>query len=458
MRTFMGGILRPHYFIAFIIALAILTVASVTLADIISGNVSTNSSSHVTYTNLTLNTPSSVSSGDLLLANVVINGGSPANVTHPTGWTQSLRTDNDTNVSMISYYKIAGGSEPSSYTWTIDTATRAEGGITQYSGVDTSNPIDASAGNTGHGKVATTSSITTSAANEEVIALFGMDAGTSTDGYFSAPTGMTEKYDVTFPTVGPSTAADDVTQVSAGASGSNSSTISGNKNRNWVSQAIALNKQSTAPSVNGTITTQAVNGYQTSTSFSHTVNVGNNQTLIVAAGAEDGGEDTAATYDGIAMTAGTAHGLGSEAYYDYWYLINPPTGTHDVAITFPSSSARQYAAITLSNTDQATPFDADAHVGGFGVANPSASVTTTKANDLILYYLLHDISNFAFTPADSELWYLDNESFNNSASLGASHLEPTATTTSVGGTGAQGFCSGCHGPWDLIAIPVRPAN
>jgi hypothetical protein len=66
---------------------------------------------------------------------------------------------------------------------------------------------------------------------------------TTTTGYFSTPTGMTEKYDVAHIPLGPSTAADDVTQVNAGASGSNSSTIAGNKNRNWVSQTIALRMQ-----------------------------------------------------------------------------------------------------------------------------------------------------------------------------------------------------------------------
>jgi hypothetical protein len=104
--------------------------------------------------------PASVAAGNLLLANIAINGGSPANVTAPSGWTQVLRNDNDTNVSLISYYKVAGASEPSNYTWTIDTQTRAEGGITQYSGVDTSNPIDVAMGNLGRGKVATTSLIT----------------------------------------------------------------------------------------------------------------------------------------------------------------------------------------------------------------------------------------------------------------------------------------------------------
>jgi hypothetical protein len=226
-----------------VVASAVL-LGSVALANIISGNVSTSSSAHATYTLLTINVPASVVSGDLLLANIDVNGGTPANVTPPTGWTQILRTDNDTDISMISYWKIASASEPTNYTWTINSQTRAEGGITQYSGINPTNPIEISAGNFGFGKIATTSSVTTSSANEEVVALYGFDAGDNTAGYFSTPTGMTEKYDVTHIPFGPSTAADDAVQVTVGTSGSNSSTIAGNKNRNWVSQIITLKMQS----------------------------------------------------------------------------------------------------------------------------------------------------------------------------------------------------------------------
>jgi hypothetical protein len=71
----------------------------------------------------------------------------------------------------VALAEIAGSSEPSHYTWSIDSQTRAEGGITRYSGVDTSNPVDASAGNFGRGTTATTSAVTTGSNSEEVIAL-----------------------------------------------------------------------------------------------------------------------------------------------------------------------------------------------------------------------------------------------------------------------------------------------
>src|SRR5262249_26338176 len=151
-----------------------------------------------------------VSAGDVMIASMTVKGGSAAVlVTVPTGWTQIARADNDTNVSLISYWKMASPSEPTSYTWTIQDQTRAEGGITAYSGVDPSSPIDVSSTNTGRSKVAVASAVTTSSPNEEIIALFATEVGTtSTSGYFSAPTttSMTQKYNVSNAALGPSIA------------------------------------------------------------------------------------------------------------------------------------------------------------------------------------------------------------------------------------------------------------
>ena len=451
-----GALARKRNYLSLIFAAFGLLTASVALADIVSGEFSTAASTNVTITQLQINKPANVAQNDVLIANVVVNGGDAAAITAPSGWTLIKRNDNDSNTAMASYYKVAGSSEPSSYTWDVDSQTRAEGGITRYSGVDSSNPVDTSAGNFGRGTVATTSPITTAASNEEVIALYGFDAGNSGN-YFSAPTGMTEKYDVSNNPLGPSTAGDDVLQTSAGSTGSKSSTISGGKARNWVSQIIALNKPpAAAPSVNGTITTQTVDGVATtSVTFSHAVASGSNQVLIVTMGSNNT-VDSSATYDGITMTQGAAHGVGSEEAYDYWYLVNPPQGTHDVVVTFPNNTNyRQYAAITFQNVDQTTPFDSDTHVGGNG-GNPSASVTTAESNESILYFLDYDdrSTNLVYTPNHSSIYWVNNDSTGSTfGNQGAVHTQTSAGTVSVGGSRGGG-----GGPWDLVAVPIRPAN
>jgi hypothetical protein len=234
--------------------LVLFLVVPVVFADIISGVPSTGHSTDVTITQLTLAKPT-VATGDLMLANVSVNGGSAATITAPAGWTQILRTDNDTNLSLVSYYKIADASEPGSYTWSIDHQTTAEGAITPYRGIDATNPIDTSAGNTSFGTVATTTSVTTSSANDEVVTLFAADIGKSNNAgaYFTTPAGLTEKYDITNTPFGPSTSQDEAIQAAAGSTGSQSSTISGGKSRNWATQTIALHMKPVTTLANGLV-------------------------------------------------------------------------------------------------------------------------------------------------------------------------------------------------------------
>src|SRR5262249_18353806 len=155
------------------------------------------------------------------------NGGSAINITAPTGWTLLARTDNDVDVSLITYWKVAGASEPSNYTWAINTQTRAVGGITPYSGINGSSPIDSFSENIGFSNRATAAAATAAFSNEEVVSVFATDVTKS----FSTPAGMTEKYELSNGSLGPTVASDEVIQAAPGTVGSKSSTISGNKSR-----------------------------------------------------------------------------------------------------------------------------------------------------------------------------------------------------------------------------------
>jgi hypothetical protein len=454
MRNYFLGALRVHSFGFLVLVLGALCVASVVMADIISGIPTTAISAHVTITQLTINKPT-VSVGDTMIASIAVNDGTIVNVTAPSGWTQIARTDNDINVALISYWKVAGASEPSTYTWSIDEQTKAVGGITPYSGVDAVNPIDTAAGSSGFGTLATTSAVTTTAANEEIIAFFATDVNKS----FSTPTGMTQKYNLAHTSAGPSMAADDVIQAVAGSAGSKSSTITGNKQRNWVAQQIALRKVPEVPVVNGSASAGAINDIPplvTNITFPHTVNPGNNQILIVTMGAEGSGEDTSATYYGIPMTKGNPHGAGDSEYYDYWYLLNPPTGTHDVVVNFPSAAGRHYGAVTISNVDQTTPFDTVVHVSGGDFSSASnvratTDVTTTGANELILYFVDFGGDNNTYVPDDPQIY----SAVGGYANTGAVRAQPSAGVATVGGTISRSYGGSV---WEIIAVPIRPAN
>jgi hypothetical protein len=252
------------------VVVMILGVGAGVFASIASGTATTASSTQVTITQVALAKPASVASGDVMIASIAINGVNEV-TTVPPGWIQIPGTENNVSVRLISYWKIAGSSEPGSYVWTIHGKTSAQGAILPFTGMDTTNPIDTAAGNRGFGTVAKTASLTTSVASTELIAIFVTDEGKKANAntYFSTPSGMTEKYDTSNVSSGPSIAADTVVQPAAGNTGSKSSAInSGKKARNWATQIIALRPAPLASSIcsGGTISTHGGNTIHTFTS------------------------------------------------------------------------------------------------------------------------------------------------------------------------------------------------
>jgi hypothetical protein len=318
--------------VSLIIGIGTLSVAAIAVAAIVSGNSTTGASSHVTYTQLTLPVPT-VSAGDVMIASVAVKGATAAvMVTVPSGWTQIARADNDTNVSLISYWKVASASEPASYAWTIQDQTRAEGGITGYSGVDTSNPIDTSSTNTGRGKIATTTATTTGTPNEEVIALFATDVGTtSSNGYFSAPTttSMTQKYNASNAAQGPSVAAFDKLQSATGTTGTISSGTGDNKTRDWAAQEIVLRQPTPGIAFDNSVASAVVSASTQTTSFTTS---GSN--ICVVAQVNSDHNDVSATYDGVAMTKiANLGGLPGTGQSTVFVLAGATAGTHDIVVT-----------------------------------------------------------------------------------------------------------------------------
>lgn len=99
---------------------------------------STTASSQSTST-LTINKPAGgVTTGHLLTAGIVSDA---TDHVAPSGWVK-FGTGENTNYTASLYYKIAGGSEPASYSWTVGSVGPSAGFITAWSNVDLANPID----------------------------------------------------------------------------------------------------------------------------------------------------------------------------------------------------------------------------------------------------------------------------------------------------------------------------
>jgi len=168
----------------------------------------------------TVGKPSGVVSGDLLLATLEIDE-DPATVSGPAGWTKLLDTVGAPGTGSAFHtqvwWKLAGSSEPASYSWTISGGPWVDIGLLAYSNVNQASPIDVSSGrNAGTTGTPVTDAVTASGANEMVVALFvNFDSGSWTAG-----SGMTRRYNFD------SNEAQDALQAAAGTTGTRTATHS----------------------------------------------------------------------------------------------------------------------------------------------------------------------------------------------------------------------------------------
>lgn len=145
----------------------------------------------------------------------------------PAGWAL-VRDDSVADlVRQAVYVKVAGPSEPSTYTWTLPEWRRVAGGITTYSGVDTTQPVDAHAASTypGNGTALTAPSVTTTVDGTMLVHLAAINA----EGSLTPPPAMTERWEARSPNTAKTTSdglasSSDATQSTAGATGPHTAT------------------------------------------------------------------------------------------------------------------------------------------------------------------------------------------------------------------------------------------
>ena len=93
---------------------------------------------------LTINKPTGVVEDDVMVAFLSHESGADPTWTGPSGWTKlgTTRTQGESNHNSTTWWKAAGGSEPSSYDWLVTTANQWSGCILAYRNRNTSAPID----------------------------------------------------------------------------------------------------------------------------------------------------------------------------------------------------------------------------------------------------------------------------------------------------------------------------
>jgi hypothetical protein len=187
----------------------------------------------------TINKPAGVAEGDFLLGIFYsFSGDTGGTVSPPPGWTaigtmqQQLDSEDGVYTNGIAAWKVAGPSEPSSYTYSIGGGSEYPvGSIIAYSGVDAADPVEAFQYTKGDGASVDIPSLDSSVSNSLLLVM-----GTNFVATCPTPSGMTQRlsYDV-----GIRKAWDEVLSV-AGASGSKSTPLSGT-NPSYMYLAAILN-------------------------------------------------------------------------------------------------------------------------------------------------------------------------------------------------------------------------
>lgn len=183
--------------------------------------------------------------GSVMVAQIAYRRSSALTVTPPSGWVQvgsTLTTANNPELRQLVYVRVAGTSEPSTYTWSFGSSTRAVGMIASFAGVDTMNPIDVVAGAAGNGDPVVAPAVTTTAPNDMLVVFMSLGVGSGT---IATPAGMLTDGKLSR-TIGSSSGLGArgayQTIVSAGTTGTRSGDAS--SAGNWAAHSIALRQSS----------------------------------------------------------------------------------------------------------------------------------------------------------------------------------------------------------------------
>lgn len=145
-------------------------------------------------TSVTINKPANVSDGTLMIAAVYNRAGTAAYSTPPSGWTVLAACTNTLVGWHALYYKVAGGSEPSDYTWAGGGSGRHAGIIFIVTGADTSSLLDASGGYATWTSVPDqidAPGISPTSSDALLLGFTVLNTTGNDPGTFTAPTGMT---------------------------------------------------------------------------------------------------------------------------------------------------------------------------------------------------------------------------------------------------------------------------
>jgi hypothetical protein len=135
--------------------------------------------------------PPGLQVGDVLVAALAARG-RPV-ISAPAGWALVRSDVNGNSLALATFVHVASGTEPGSYAWQFSRSAAATATVMAFSGVDSSDPIDAAGGQTNAKSATVTApSITTDVSGSLLLGVFGI----ANESSFEPPDGMSEISDV----------------------------------------------------------------------------------------------------------------------------------------------------------------------------------------------------------------------------------------------------------------------
>ena len=287
---------------------------------------------------LTVNRPSGTASGHVMIA-LVASYSSLAMSSAPSGWTL-LENQAASNSEIWVYYRVAGGSEPASYTWTLNGSDDIAGYIVTYGGVDTSTPIDVSTARAN----ATASSnvvgngVTTLTDNAMLLFMAGINDDATAGCAGTAPSGMTEVADVATSSWSWAYLAEQLLGT-AGSTGTRTGTLN-----------------QSHPSAVATVALRPAPGGGSSTSVAPAVPAGTTTGHVMIAGVSYGGTPNLTAPSGWTRFVGpvTSGGVTVEAWRRVAGAGEPATYTWSLDTT----DSLEVGVMTFENVNTSSPIDA----------------------------------------------------------------------------------------------------
>jgi len=106
---------------------------------------------------------------------VATDGNTAGSLASPAGWNAVHIADQGGAVTFGVWWKLAGASEGSNYTFSWSSSEHAYGWIMRFTGHDPASPVDANSNDAGSGAAPTSPSVTTTVDNALILRLGGFD-------------------------------------------------------------------------------------------------------------------------------------------------------------------------------------------------------------------------------------------------------------------------------------------